>query len=115
MHEMSVAMEIIESIMEIAPQFENKPVKTVFLKIGKLSNIVVDSLQFCYDTVKSDYEILANSTLSIEIVPIRGECRQCGYRFEITDMFFICPNCSGGNVRLEQGQELEISELEVEE
>lgn len=115
MHEMSIAVEIINAIMETAPQFEYKPVKTIYLKVGKLSNIVVESLRFCFDSIKSDYPLLANSELSVDIIPLIGKCEQCGEKFEIEDLNFRCPKCSGINIHLEQGQELEISELEVEE
>lgn len=115
MHEMSIAIEIIQSIMEVAPQFDHKKVKTVYLKVGKMSNIVVDSLKFCYDTIKSEYNLLAASELAVEEVPVIGKCRTCGKIFEVENLMFTCPQCSGIDVELEHGQELEISELEVEE
>ena len=86
----------------------------MIVKIGKLVAVVPDSLQFCYEALTTGTH-LENSELEINIIPILGECNDCGKSFEVESYFFTCPFCESSSVKITQGQELNISELEVDE
>lgn len=113
MHEMSVATELIATILEVLEEEGNPKVKKVFLQVGSLSNIVPESLEFCYNIIKVD-TVLKNSELVIQHVPVTGKCNSCGQEFEIEHMLFVCPRCQSGEVEVTRGQDLKITELEVE-
>lgn len=114
MHEMSIAQNIIEIVEEISKENQVKQVKKVIVKIGKLVAVVPDSLMFCYETLTTGTH-LENSKLEIDIIPISGKCNECGKTFEVESYFFACPFCEGSDVKILHGQELNISELEVDE
>ncbi len=70
MHEMGIAMQIVEIAAASIPEhLKNSKVKGVYLKIGKLSSVVPDSLRFCFDIVSKDSAI-AGAALYIEEIPV---------------------------------------------
>ncbi len=115
MHEVSVAVGMIDELMRIANENNAKKVLTVNLKIGKMSGIVTDSLKFAFDAVKLEYPVLSSTTIEIEEIPLVYECRDCGNRFQKDDMHFpSCPDCGSFNLKILSGEEMNIANLEVE-
>lgn len=115
MHEMGIAMQVIEiAIASIPENLKGKKVKSVNLKIGKLSSVVPESLRFCFDIVSRDSQV-AGAKLNIEKIPVTASCNDCGNKWTITGPAFSCPACKGGAIRLTSGQELDIESIELEE
>ena len=111
---MSIAQNIIEIVEEISNENQVKRVKKVIVKIGKLVAVVPDSLLFCYEALTTGTH-LESSKLEIDIIPILGKCKVCGKTFEVESYFFSCPFCESSDVKIMQGQELNVSELEVDD
>ena len=77
MHEMGIAMEIVEiAIASIPVGMQGQKVERVNLKIGKLSAVVPESLRFCFEIVAKGTP-LCNAELNIEEVPVVVRCRGC--------------------------------------
>ena len=112
MHEMSIAQSLLEIIREEMAQHDAKVLKSVRLHIGQLSAIVPDSLSFCFEIMTSGTE-LEGAKLIMEIIPLRGVCRECSQEFEIRDYAFECPHCGSREIDAISGQELSIVEMEV--
>lgn len=113
MHEMGIAMQIVEiAVNSIPVNFQGKSVETVNLKVGKLSAIVPDSLQFCYDIVIRE-TLLAGSKLNIEEIPVKARCRECHFEWTIDGPEFICKNCQSGAIDIIAGRELDIESIEI--
>lgn len=112
MHELSIAQQIINLVEQYLPNEKQISVKAVKLKIGKLNNIFIDSLKFCYETLSKDTK-LENSVLNIEFVPAIIECKDCSMVNEITDEILYCHHCNSFNIQIKSGYELEIKELEI--
>jgi len=113
MHELSIAQNIIEIVNNSISENEGSKVKFVYLKVGKLGNVVTDSLNFGYNILVKDTE-LKNSSLVIDNIPITIECENCNAISTLEDLIFICPNCSSPKVKLISGDELQIKEIELE-
>ena len=112
MHELSIAQSIFKTVLGEMEKNQVKSVEKIGLRIGKLSGILPDALEFSFDAIKSD-TALAQTTLEMEIVPIQGKCHDCEETFTVEDFIFACPHCSSGHIEIERGQELEIAYLEV--
>ncbi len=113
MHEMGIAMQIIEIALDsIPPNLQGKAVEKVNLKVGKLSAIVPESLRFCFDVVARD-TLLAGSKLNIEEIPVKAKCRDCHFEWTINDPEFTCKNCQGGAIDIIAGRELDIESIEI--
>ena len=113
MHEMGIAMEIVEIAMASIPQdLKDGRVEKVNLKVGKLTAIVPESLRFCFDIVSKDTP-LCDATLHIEEIPIVVRCFDCNDEYAIDEAIFTCRTCRGGSVNIVSGRELDIHSIEI--
>ncbi len=71
MHELSIAMSILESLEDEAEQYPPESVEAVHIRIGALSGIVPDALRSAYG-LAAEGTSLAHSRLVIEEVPGRA-------------------------------------------
>ncbi|HEV2396748.1 MAG TPA: hydrogenase maturation nickel metallochaperone HypA [Candidatus Sulfotelmatobacter sp.] len=114
MHELSIAMGIVEAAAEEA-QKRGVQVSAVHLRLGALSGVVKDALLFSYEVACQDTP-LAGSKLIVEDVPIVVFCPKCNGNRELTSLqSFTCPECGTPTMNIVQGKELEVFALEVEE
>ena len=113
MHEMGIAMQIVEiSTASLPSGSKNVRVERVNLKVGKLAAIVPDSLRFCFKIVSQD-TALWNAELYIEEIPIVIRCSDCNNEWSISEPIFICPQCNSGSVKIISGRELDINSIEI--
>ncbi|MBE9216624.1 hydrogenase maturation nickel metallochaperone HypA [Plectonema cf. radiosum LEGE 06105] len=110
MHELGITQNIVSIVSEYA---EGKKVQRVLLEIGKLSAIMPDAVQFCFD-ICSQGTVLENANLEIIKTPGLAVCRQCGAEISLEKPFGKC-NCGSTQLDLIAGEELKIKEIEVEE
>ncbi len=113
MHEMGIAMEIVEiATASIPAGMQGQRVERVNLKIGKLSAVVPESLRFCFEIVAKDTP-LCNAKLNIEEVPVVVRCLDCNSQEIINEPVFACRKCSSGSVEVISGRELDINSIEI--
>ncbi len=113
MHEMSIAMQVVEiAVASIPPDLKGARVERVNLKIGKLSAVVPDSLQFCF-SVAIESTLLEGAELFIEEVPVLAACGRCSHRWTIDAPVFCCPQCRSANLEILTGRELDIESIEL--
>jgi len=113
MHEMSIAQSLITIIEEEMEKHGATSLKSVRLHIGQMSAIVPDALSFCFQII-TEGTALEGARLDMEMIPLRGSCRECGEEFEVRDYAFVCPACAGTQVDSISGQDLSIVEMEVD-
>ncbi len=108
MHELGITRNIVAIVSEHA---DEKMVKKVVVEIGKLSAILPDAIQFCFDICCKD-TLLENATLEINVISGLGACNACGIEFEMTDLLSRC-DCGGRDITCIAGEEMKIKEMEV--
>jgi len=114
MHELSIAMGIVEAAADEA-QSRGVQVRAVHLRLGALSGVVKDALLFSYEVACQDTP-LAGSQLIVEDVPVTIFCPRCKeLRVLASLQLFACPECGAPTMDIRQGKELEVFALEVEE
>ena len=114
MHELSIAMGIVETAMDEARQ-RNVQVSAVHLRLGALSGVMKDALLFSYEVACQDTP-LEGSRLLIEEIPVMVFCPQCKEKRVLESVqLFNCPECASPAGEVLQGKELEVYALEVEE
>lgn len=113
---MSIAQNILEIIRDQLFQLEldNARVKVVRMRIGEMAGVVPESLRFCFE-VASEGTPAQGAQLTIEEIPIKCRCCQCGSDFSVESYAFICPKCGNADVELLSGNELQVVELELDE
>ncbi len=115
MHEMGIAMEIVDIAKASIPaDMKGARIHRVNLQVGKLSAIVADSLRFCFDLVVKDTP-LEGAELAIEEVPVVARCKDCRTRWTVTEPVFTCKACQSGAIDILSGRELDIKSIEIED
>lgn len=113
MHELSLCGAIADIVERRAGE---RGVAVIHLRIGRLRQIVPDTLHFCWSMVSADTE-LAGSVLEIERVPAALTCRACAAEFGFGDdgITMFCPSCGGLDVEVVAGEEFLVTALELAE
>jgi len=112
-HEMSIALNIIDIAQEHAKQYHAKKVNRIDLEIGDLSGIETDPLLNALH-IAINGTILENSDIHIETIAPRAQCERCQAEFELEDFTFNCPQCNHHKIDIIKGKELSIKSLDVE-
>jgi hydrogenase nickel incorporation protein HypA/HybF len=112
MHELAIAQNILEIVQQSVPEEQAQWVRWVRMRIGPLSGVVADSLDFCFGAIISETK-MRNARLAIEQAPMILRCKNCQNEFQTSDLAFVCPACQGSNLELISGKELEIVEIEL--
>ena len=114
MHELSIAMSIVDAAVEES-QRRNVKVSAVHLRLGALSGVDKDALLFSYEVACQD-TVLAGSQLVVEDLPVIVFCSHCQQERALESVqLFQCPECGTPTMDVRQGKELEVFALEVEE
>jgi len=88
-------------------------VHLIRLRIGALSGVVPEALQFAFETLRSGTPAEA-AELVIENVPARFWCPACTREFQSGDMLADCPDCHNPSGELRAGREMELASMEIE-
>ena len=113
MHELSIATSMVDQIIEESENCGGLQVEAVHLKLGVLSGVDKDALQFCY-AIASEGTLLAGSRLVIETIPLLIFCHACKVERTPSSTYEICcPHCHTPAQSVLQGRELEVAALEV--
>jgi hydrogenase nickel incorporation protein HypA/HybF len=112
MHELSIAYEINGIVDQYVNAEQKKFIKSVRVRIGKLQNILPESLKFCFEAINSNGNSIAPK-LEIESIPITSECNKCGSANEVEDFLFNCVNCGSTDIKVITGNELLVKEIEL--
>ncbi len=112
MHELSIAQEIVNIVNQHLPEGETNSVRSVKVAIGKLSNVLTDSLEFCFEAITINTN-LQGVKLEIQNIPLMVSCGGCKTESELNDTIFICPKCEGFNLKILSGRELNVLEIEL--
>lgn len=112
MHELSIAMNIVEMAEEEAER-RNATIDAVHLELGPLSGVVADALLFSYELACSGTR-LEGSRLVITEIPIEVFCPECKTQKILNSMqWFCCPECGTPTSEVIHGKELNITALEL--
>lgn len=114
-HEVSIALSMIDELTRIASENDAKQITAVNLRIGRASGIVIDSLRFAFDAIKLENSLISSAEIHIEDVPLKYECRDCRESFQLESIHFpSCPFCKSYSLKLLSGEEMDIANIELE-
>lgn len=116
MHELSIATSLVEIASRKATDAGADRVSKVYLKLGRLSGVVREALEFSFD-VATENTMLEGAVLEIEDVPAVVFCPQCQVEKQLSARLSmyraLCPDCGTPTPEVRRGQELEITALEI--
>jgi len=112
MHEISIAINIIEICQKELQKAKGQRIDKVNLSVGKLSGIEIESLDFALEVSKPNSS-LAGAEIVIDEVSALLKCQNCGSEFESEDHFTTCPTCKEFKYEILSGKELLIKSLTI--
>ena len=113
MHELAIAQNVLDVVLEEGRHHGLARVASIRLQVGALAAVVPDALTFCFQMV-SQQTIAAGARLDIDIIPVVARCQGCHQVFAIEDRKFACPHCQEPAVDLVSGRELLVASIEGE-
>jgi len=113
MHEVSIALSLLDIAKGYCEKEGYKGVESIGVKIGKASGVMSEALLFAFDAVKIG-TIAEKAHLIIDEIPVSGFCNTCNKNFTVDEPYVVCcPECGDSSFQLETGRELDIYEMEV--
>ena len=122
MHEFSLAVGIVKSVMKAVEEHKVTKITEVNLEMGELMLVNQDQLDFCFE-VASDDSIVKGAELKIHLKPAKIRCNTCSYiggvereeeQYPGCLMSLQCPNCKGFSIELLEGKEFNVKDLKAD-
>lgn len=113
MHEISLCQNTLEIIEKHAREHNVSRITGVWLELGALSCVEESALRFSFDIVCRG-TLAEGCQLHILHRAAQAWCWDCSRQVDITQHEAICPYCSGSHLKVENGDGLQIKEIEVE-
>lgn len=113
MHELTLALNVIEILEEQAIERQFNQVKQVWLTIGALSCVEESALLFGLQSASRN-TLAEGAQFHIALTPATGWCHQCGDTFTTWQHTASCPVCDSAQIHCERSTDMRIRELEVE-
>lgn len=111
MHELSIALSILDMVAEEAERREGRIV-AVHLRLGPLSGVVARALASAYEMAREGTP-QDRTALVIEEVPIVAYCASCDLEHSPGAFDLSCPGCGEPTPMIRGGRELEVVALEI--
>lgn len=114
MHETSLALALINKIEALKTERGFSSVKRVVVEIGTFSNVVPDLFYNAFEIVKTG-SCAESAELVIKALRGKLKCERCGHEYFPDIPIAVCPSCRELDGKIEQGRELLLKSLEVED
>ena len=115
MHELSLALNLLDLAEAQARQAGATTIRTVGLRVGALSGVVVEALESAFEGAKKG-TLADQARLEVEWVELAAFCQNCQSEFSVDDPHAIalCPTCHQPSPILTKGEELQVMYLDVD-
>ena len=111
MHEMSLALSVLDIVARNAQRAGVGKVSRVRLEVGQLSAVEPHALRFCFGSVVSGS--LADGA-ALEIVETPGEawCMKCCKSVRVPSRAADCPDCGSAQLQVTGGDAMRVLDFE---
>jgi len=114
MHELSIALSLLDLVAEEAERQGADRVLEIHLKLGPLSGVVKEALLGSFELARENTPF-AETQLVIEDVPVRVLCPTCRTtRTVVSIQELCCEECGTPPTDVVSGRDLEVVALEVQ-
>ncbi|MGE0758310.1 MAG: hydrogenase maturation nickel metallochaperone HypA [Pirellulaceae bacterium] len=115
MHELSLALNILDILQEQPACRAAAKVVAVHIQVGALSGVVKDALVSAYEIAREGTPY-AGSRLKVTELPVRIRCAVCRREQPArSESLLCCAVCGEPATAITQGQELDVTHVEIEE
>jgi hydrogenase nickel incorporation protein HypA/HybF len=114
MHELSIAVSIVEAVEEELARRNEPGAQAVIVRVGALTGVVPDALEFAWGPATAATR-LAGSALRIEVQEAVAFCPACSAERALPSIQAMrCPVCGAPVHQIVRGNELQIVGVELE-
>lgn len=113
MHELSIAISMIDQVIEESENQGGLEVEVVHMRLGVFAGVDKEALLFAY-SLACEGTPLEGSHLVIETIPLLVYCPTCKVERTPPSVYQICcPECLTPTPEILSGREMEVDSLEV--
>ena len=115
MHELSVAMALLDRIEAVAAARGAIRVLRATIRVGPLSGVEPALLMRAFEVARLARAATTETLLVTATAEVRVACAKCGCEAAASVNNLACPGCGGRCTRLLQGDELLLLQVELHE
>ena len=115
MHELGLVNYVVKQVTKIAEENQVKKICSVTLEFGEVSGIVTSYLYDYWNWYTKKFPLFDGAKLLCETIPAITWCDDCKKTYPTVKYGKTCPRCGSGNTWLQQGNEMNIKQIEVED
>ena len=101
-------------VEEVAQREGAARVSSINLRLGALSSVVAEALQFSFEVAAAG-TAAEGARLAVEQVPLVVFCPTCDAESALSSPVFACPRCGNPVSTVVSGKELEVTSVELED
>jgi len=113
MHEMSLALNIVELAEQAARDADATRITAIEIDVGEIAGVMLDALEFSL-SVATRSTLAEEAKLTLHLIPGSAKCKDCGRTFHISERWAVCPLCGGLSFDILAGKELTIKSIDIE-
>jgi len=113
MHELALCQSVVETLRRQAAVHHFARVTNVRLEVGALSCVAPDAIAFCFEAATRG-TLAEGARLELLRLPGEAWCLECDASVAVAERHDPCPRCGGYRLRITQGDEMRIKDLDVE-
>jgi hydrogenase nickel incorporation protein HypA/HybF len=113
MHEMSLATELLEQVLDHAQKNNAVIVERVEVECGIQRMVVLEALHMAWKSIVED-TIAADSELILTEKAVKAKCNLCNHIFAPEIDCYLCPVCEEADVELIEGNDILLTSLTCE-
>lgn len=121
MHELSLAVSVIETVLKAAKEHNAMKILEINLEIGDFTVVSEDPLRFALEITSKD-TIAEDAKINIKRKPGRIRCKKCGYEGESPPIeedplqhllmsSLKCPKCGNTHTEIIGGREMGVVDI----
>jgi hydrogenase nickel incorporation protein HypA/HybF len=113
MHELSIAMSLVDVATEELERQGGDRVVVIHLKVGPLSGVIKQALSSAFE-LASENSVCADARLNFEDEPVEIECVPCGGPRPVRSIQEMrCAQCGTPSANVIRGRALEVIAMEI--
>ena len=113
MHELGIVNYVVKQVQQVAEENQLTKVNSVTLEFGEVSGIVPEYLVDYWDWYTKKTPLIEGAKLLYETIPAVTWCNACKKTYPTLKYGKTCPYCGSGETWLQQGNEMNIKEIEA--
>lgn len=113
MHELSIAEQLIDSVIASAVSNGAERVTEVTLEVGEMTLVVNSALEMAFEAVSRE-TLAEGAKLVINEKKIKVKCLSCNNEFTAEIGNYLCPKCNLAEGKVIEGNDILITSITCE-